>query len=412
MTPAKLAAFYRLVGGNYDSLFLETPPASLSFIYQSLGCFHTLQPDSNAFAPPSIPALTPQGFVRWQTVQLLLDPEEHIPFLQAAVKRFEIANPTDGKVFPSILPKETLPTKPDPEVTAWHQSVSDQLRIETTASQAPLPPKLPNRTLGGPNGQSPRQMNEHPMIDSREFFTEPRWNSSVRSPNSAPVVPAVRSPQNWHRRNPAGHPHHRRRSEAPRDKGWTSDNPIHPGPTNPPPNFHKYKPRTRTPSTLSDSSASDADDSDTSSTSDASSDPEHPRHRSRYLPVPPTSPSSQQGRRHSAQDMYDRGNFVAQPIHRARTLAPDAKPPQNGPPRPRRVDPQAANAYWADIGSVMNANNPVNADAPNGYPPGARYSQGNNRPSSGNGKMREGRRSESEARGANTRRYAEAGVWR
>lgn len=141
LTPNKLAHFYRLVGGNCDGLFLETPQASLSFIYQSLGCYHSLQPEKNPFAPPSIPVLTPHGYVRWQTVQVLLQPEEHVPFLQEAVKRFEIINPADGCPFPRQLPMETLPVKPDPEMTGWYDSVSERLQLETEAAHArrPLP---------------------------------------------------------------------------------------------------------------------------------------------------------------------------------------------------------------------------------------------------------------------------------
>lgn len=107
LTPTKLASFYRLVGGDYDSLFFDTEEASLSFIYQSLGCFHTLEPERDPYTRPSIPALTPQGFVRWQTVQLLLEPGEHVPFLQNAVKRFDLINPADGAPFQAYCPGDS-----------------------------------------------------------------------------------------------------------------------------------------------------------------------------------------------------------------------------------------------------------------------------------------------------------------
>lgn len=85
--------------------------------------------------PPSIPALTPKGFVRWQTIQLLLEPEEHVPFLQAAVKRFEIANPENGIPFPKFLPCEALPSKPDLEMVQWYNGVAEKLRLEAQADQ-------------------------------------------------------------------------------------------------------------------------------------------------------------------------------------------------------------------------------------------------------------------------------------
>src|SRR5262245_54932226 len=76
LTPTQIAAFYRAVGGNYDVLFVETPPTSISFIYRSLGAFHSLQPapDDDGYGNPTIPALNKRGFVTWQTIQLLLGP--------------------------------------------------------------------------------------------------------------------------------------------------------------------------------------------------------------------------------------------------------------------------------------------------------------------------------------------------
>ena len=145
ISPAKIAAFYRLVGGNYDALFLESPLHSIAFIYKSLGCYHSLQPSEDPFQAPSIPALTPEGFVRWQTVQLLLGPEEHVPYLQEAVKRFELARPAGGDLFPKTLPAECLPRRPDAEMCRWHEVVSEKLRLEsegkTTGQSLPHRPR-------------------------------------------------------------------------------------------------------------------------------------------------------------------------------------------------------------------------------------------------------------------------------
>lgn len=48
-------------------------------------------------------------------MQVLLEPDEHVAFLQNAVKRLEIINPADGSLFPHPLPREALPSRPDPE---------------------------------------------------------------------------------------------------------------------------------------------------------------------------------------------------------------------------------------------------------------------------------------------------------
>ena len=62
------------------------------------------------------------------------------------MKSFGLINPADGGPFPSILPREILPTKPDPDMIEWYATVSEKLRLEAQASTArhlhPRPPKL------------------------------------------------------------------------------------------------------------------------------------------------------------------------------------------------------------------------------------------------------------------------------
>ncbi|KAH2935977.1 hypothetical protein KXW28_006098 [Aspergillus fumigatus] len=129
LTPDRMAAFYRKVGGNYDILFLETKYSALSFIYQRLGCFHSIQPTNDPFKPPSIPALQPNGFVRWQTIQLLLDPDEHARYLQNAVALWDIESPNGG-TFPKMIPRDAFPSEPDPEMVEWHEGVSRRFEFD------------------------------------------------------------------------------------------------------------------------------------------------------------------------------------------------------------------------------------------------------------------------------------------
>ncbi|KAF2263566.1 hypothetical protein CC78DRAFT_518195 [Lojkania enalia] len=138
LTPAQLAAFYRAVGGNYDVLFIETPASSISFIYRSLGALHSLQPtpDDDGYGSPTVPALKKKGFVIWQTIQLLLGPEEHVPFLQSAVAQFDVKDPETGADFPKILPKECFPDKPDDAMEAWYEGVAERLKKEAEEDAA------------------------------------------------------------------------------------------------------------------------------------------------------------------------------------------------------------------------------------------------------------------------------------
>ncbi|KAJ4236915.1 hypothetical protein NW759_000038 [Fusarium solani] len=130
LTPSKLAAFYKAVGGDYDSLFVEMPHESISYIWQVTGCQHTLQPTDDDFEPPSIPALTSRGFSRWESLEILLGPEEHVPFLQFAVKNWHLKHPETGQEFPPDLPKEVFPAQADAEVDHWHKSCAEKLRKE------------------------------------------------------------------------------------------------------------------------------------------------------------------------------------------------------------------------------------------------------------------------------------------
>ncbi|MCJ1362407.1 hypothetical protein MMC16_001510 [Acarospora aff. strigata] len=218
LTPDKLAAFYRLVNGNYDPLFIDTPHATLSFIYQSLGCFHTLQPTPDAFAPPTIPALTPQGFVRWQTIQLLLDPEEHVPYLQRALKRFDPL----GEGFPKVLPREAFPASPDEDMTRWHERVCELLKSEAETEQE----KSASGADDHHHAADVRDSSSEPRIDGRvpvddipDYFSHSHRQHREGRREVAHVSPGFRQPvqrpagdhKSYHSRSPSHTEHSHRR---------------------------------------------------------------------------------------------------------------------------------------------------------------------------------------------------------
>lgn len=306
LTPAKLATFYRLVGGDYDPLFLDTSPNSLSFIYQSLGCFHTLQPDKDPYNKPIVPALTPQGFVRWQTVQLLLEPDEHVPFLQEAVKRFEITNPLDGEPFPSVLPNEVLPNKPDQEMTEWHDSVSEKLMLEAKASQERnLPPRPPMALSDGdleslrPSSADSLSIESQSLMDATSYFQHPRTYGSSRVPPRPDHSRRLDIP--YTRRGPpqasgceAPWSPLRRRSSMPAQEGQQHYPASWPNGNSTPRSRHRSRPHrrhARTPSTISTESFT----SDSSLTSSSASESPIIYHAQPQFGFPP----GQSDRRHS-----------------------------------------------------------------------------------------------------------------
>ncbi|KAJ5929813.1 hypothetical protein N7454_006763 [Penicillium verhagenii] len=205
LTPDRIASFYRKVGGNYDPLFLGTTSSALSFIYQSLGCFHTLQPSSNPYEPPSIPSLQPAGFVRWQTIQLLMEPDEHWQYLQNAVSMWDIPDAT-GELFPKEIPRDAFPSEPDPEMLAWHEGVSRKLErdyMKRKTSHTPSP------DFGGYHY---RFSGKDPLPDEEEYFSPPPRQSTPRQ-----SVPRQSTPrqQSYHEADrPSGRRQHHRRLSA------------------------------------------------------------------------------------------------------------------------------------------------------------------------------------------------------
>ncbi|KAL2125293.1 hypothetical protein VTJ04DRAFT_1658 [Mycothermus thermophilus] len=128
LTPSKLAAFYKGGGYDWDSFFVEMPHPAISTIYQGLGCQHLLLPSGDDFAPPTIPALTTKGFVRWQTIQTLLEPAVQVPVLQHTVANAALKDPDTGVPFPIDLPKESFPSQPDDDTNRWYEEMAERAR--------------------------------------------------------------------------------------------------------------------------------------------------------------------------------------------------------------------------------------------------------------------------------------------
>ncbi|KAL8869166.1 MAG: hypothetical protein Q9174_004474 [Haloplaca sp. 1 TL-2023] len=360
LTPPKLAAFYRLVGGNLDSLLLETPSPSLSFIYQSLGCYHTLQPEEDPFVAPKLPALTPHGFVKWQTAQVLLDPDEHVALLQNAVKRLEITNPIDGIPFPFPLPREALPSRPDPEMIQWHQGIGEGMKaglnlVAIRGPSAAIPRNSNDDTREGSlvsadNGHhSMASVNETGRLQPPPFRPPP----SLQVPEDSKALPS---------RGSQGLPWalERRRSS-------TSDlrYPMVPLAAYNDPTAASgserlglRRPRPRSPSTASTSSVSSSDSSSLAASSTSTS-PRHFNSRSHHRYYPPQGPPvNRHDRRHSSHDPR------LQP-HRpsdSRSIATSAS-------KPPGTNSRGLNVRWGNVDvQPSNARRSVGALAHNPLP--------------------------------------------
>lgn len=194
LLPSSSYLLARLTLCHVTALFVDVPSPSISWIYASIGCQHTLQPTADDFQPPSIPALTTRGFVRWQSIEILLGPEEHVPFIQTAVRNFAIKNPDTGEPFPVDLPTGAFPLVADKDIEKWHNNCAEKLRQRATPNEEDegLRPDLPPRP-------KVRTGFVHVRPGARGDYFEPKYMSrpipyqhvSATGPSVRPVRPKL-----------------------------------------------------------------------------------------------------------------------------------------------------------------------------------------------------------------------------
>ena len=144
---------------------MNTGEHGLSWTYRTLGCYHSLQPTPSAFETPAVPCLTDEGYVRWQTLQLLLCPQEHAAMLQKALQKYDVPR-KNGGYFPKDLPRECFPSNPDPDMERWYRFVTSQMnqdnlvqRIKYSPYQSPQPES--NNSPGGYFNRTSRHPSPH-----------------------------------------------------------------------------------------------------------------------------------------------------------------------------------------------------------------------------------------------------------
>jgi hypothetical protein len=335
LTPQRLAAFYKRVGGNYDTFFLKSGDNGLSWTYRTFGCFHSLQPTSNPFEMPNVACLTPAGFARWQTLQLLLTPEESVGFLIKACQLYRIPKP-DGGYYPSNIPKSCFPSEADTAMLEWYDKVNGQLnqdnymrRLKNSPFQSPYPEDRRDGYFhsGGPSRDSSAE--DQARLDAY------RRRSSVPdlvSPMPVPVPVSNDRPSHWdpQRRQPRKARSHsaQRPVQNPRQRSHTTSTPdrqnkphsAHSHHRPPSQQWSSYRPR------QSDVRASH---SRNNSASDASSENSHLDRKSR-----PQREESPKRRRDSLWPP----NFFKSHRRRHSSDAGKIEPPPPKPPAPMRPE--------------------------------------------------------------------------
>ena len=301
-----------MVEGNYDPFFQDLPYENISTVYQRLGCFYSLQPDRNPYASPVIPALTPLGYVRWQTIQLLLDPQEHVPYLQKAVKNLPLKCHVDNKPFPKELPKESLPTQADQGMCEWHERMLYKIGMEAQAAAWRELPLRPRKALSdGDVGESRDSSLSSTSLVGTKHRSSTFPNNRTPRPSSRNHQKAPWSQDRRHSRNNSGaYP-----TPWPRDKPKAGSFPP------PPPNT-----RSRGHSDVSTSSSSTSDSSSytTGSPSPVRQRSQQPP-RSPFNPPPPFPPRPRSANAAQPRPMSFPSSYVPPPSQ------PHGPPNQNQP---------------------------------------------------------------------------------
>ncbi|WYZ44205.1 hypothetical protein EsH8_VII_000641 [Colletotrichum jinshuiense] len=317
LTPQKLAAFYKAVGGDYDSLFIDMPYPAISYIWQVTGCQHSMQPSEDDFVPPSVPALTLRGFVRWESIEILLGPEEHVPFIQQAVKIWNLKHPETGEPFPPELPSSAFPGKADPQIEKWHKECAEKLRKAAAPNDDPPSPKsAPSRP---PERDEPRVKAAYVHVRNPYPKASPKSSPPPRAPQADYFAPPTRPVAYSH---VPGHAAGR----------------YPPSRLNIPP---------RTPEQERFRGASSPDDRRRRSFSDYPSPPHEPVHASEHLHPgrPPMQPRRHSQPRHYSSTSSSDSDEPASPRSKARPHAHHSNEPPAPPAPPpgfRRTGPPSA----------------------------------------------------------------------
>lgn len=349
--------------------------------------------------------------MRWQTVQLLLGPEEHVPLLQKAVKSFEITHLGDGSEFPKVLPKTAFPSKPDSVMMRWHDGVSEKLRLEAAAS---TPRAVPATTAKGEHDTDAdastiqSSIEERSVADAANYFAEPHFRPPFVRPNPGlvhmPAPPHTHPQQQQQWLPPDSHPHHHRRSlpnhNHRQNPYWSNDARTPTQPTTP--HLH-HRSRPTTPSTLSTVSDSESDDHDSSTANSEASRSPVVRYQDRPQLFPP--PSGQE-RRHSAHSPYDPRDFVTPQPSGAMQRPQESYFDQHRlPPQPPRGNNRGLNVRWRDVNHIWDL--PGSAPTTPGPHHRARPVEGRRDSAGGHSGSR---RVEGPLRGVGGRRYPTDGI--
>ncbi|KAF3911394.1 hypothetical protein ABW20_dc0102528 [Dactylellina cionopaga] len=210
ITPPKMLGFYTKFKSpsgervSWDNFFFGRPVKALSEIFQALNCHHHLvPPKDSASSPPTVPGLTPQGFERWMTIQILSDPDREAKRLITILKQCPIQNPFEKdpmiRRFPKTLTRDSFPKYADGDTRGlWDLFVPDeeqQTPVATRSSNNPPPPSRGPDQEAKDREQRERERERDQRVlevlqdrDSGNRSITPRGNSGVSGYAPPPIT--------------------------------------------------------------------------------------------------------------------------------------------------------------------------------------------------------------------------------
>lgn len=131
-------------------------PSALSLLYCEIGAEHVFVQD-RANGTPTVPALTPDGFVRWMSLFTKVNPAQEYMRIYRTVRKFPILHKNEQlRCFPDNMPTITFLEPPDPSAREYlenaiskHCGINFHIQPPVKTEMTTKSPEAPHYPLGG-----------------------------------------------------------------------------------------------------------------------------------------------------------------------------------------------------------------------------------------------------------------------
>lgn len=169
----------RGLSGTVKDIF-DDRTSSISRLYREIEAEHHLF-QIRLNERPDVPGLTPRGFERWMTWNILARPETEFTRMQKAVLNLPISNPDNRRErFPKELPRRLFPSNKDPSIL---KKLMESIRMHCVRDLPDVPAE-------------PRSSSTPPAQPSKASADEPQSARLPHNNNSVSTPARDRPPRN------------------------------------------------------------------------------------------------------------------------------------------------------------------------------------------------------------------------